>query len=443
MMANKLLDNILVQIHIDDLTGLKNYKCLIHEHGEASLEHYHFIYVDIDDYNKMNIVFGVDTVDAMLVQVAKVLKDYCGKSDVYRVGNDQFLIVTDSHILCEPSGLMTMLKQPFKHNDLELTIDVSMVVADHDMFENDSLLDTLKLLIQTHDLSRNQGHNRLIYTDKTHKQIYSEIKEVELNLHSAMEKNQIFPKYRPFVDTFSYEVIGFEAVSRWKLNDRELKPNSFLEVAKWTGIIYDIDMFIFEEALKFYKELKTSDKLRKKRDRLYHNFKAGVNLSSYTLRKLEIETIIELLLKYEMSAKDVIVEINEASITDHKVYRKIQNLYELGFIVILDNYSNQNSSLSYLADLKVDILKLSESLLLDVNNSEEYSLMKSVYSFFVDFGKRFDLSIISTGVKTKEDLELLRELDVHIATGDFFTRAVVKEEFIEYLENSKVRKVRF
>lgn len=311
------------------------------------------------------------------------------------------------------------------------------------MFEEDTLEDTLKLLKMTADLSKDKGHNRLIYTDDTHKQRYNTIKEVETNLHSAMENNEIFPKFRPFVDTFSYEIIGFEAVSRWKLNGRELKPESFLEVAQWTGIIYDIEMYIFEEALKFYQELKNRNKNKKKKDRLYSNFKAGVNLSAYTLKKVEIETIIELLLKYEMSAKDIILEIDESSITSKRVYKKIQNLYELGFIVVLDNYSNQNSSLSYLADLKVDILKLSETLLQDVNNSEEYNLMKTVYSFFVDFGKQFDLSIISAGVKTKEDLELLRELDVHIATGDFFTRAIVKDEFIEYLDNSKVRKVRF
>ena len=379
----------------------------------------------------------------IVIKSALIVKIYCGNSDVYRVGNDQFLLVTNSQILCEASGLMTMLKQPFKHNDLELTIDASIIVADHDMFESDTLEDTLKLLKMTADLSKNKGHNRLIYTNDSHKERYNTIKEVETNLHSAMKNHEIFPKYRPFVDTFSYEVIGFEAVSRWKLNGRELKPKNFLEVAQWTGIIYDIEMYIFEEALKFYHELEESNKKKKKIDKFYSNFKAGINLSSYTLKKIEVDTIIELLLQYDMSAKDIIIEIDEKCITSHKVYHKIKNLYELGFIIILDNYSNKNSSLSYLADLKVDMLKLSESLLQDVNNSEEYNLMKAVYSFFVDFGKRFNLSIISTGVKTKEDLELLRELDVHVATGDYFTRAIIKDEFIDYLENSKVRKVRF
>ena len=234
---------------IDDLTGLRNYKGLLNDFKDANLEHFHFIYVDIDDFNKMNMVFGVDTVEDMLINVARSLIDYCGKSDVYRLGNDQFLIVTHDHIMCEPSELHRILKQPYKHHKIQYVINASIVVADHDDFEEDDLEDMLKMLRMTADLSKDQGKNTLIYTNQSHKQRYMDIKEVEANIHDAMEKKQFFAKFRPFVDTFSNEVIGFESVSRWNLNGRELKPGRFLELAQWTGIIYDIELFIFESAL--------------------------------------------------------------------------------------------------------------------------------------------------------------------------------------------------
>ncbi|MCF7925675.1 MAG: EAL domain-containing protein [Candidatus Izimaplasma sp.] len=434
MEENKALNSA----YIDDLTGLRNYKGLIHDYKDSALEHFHFIYIDIDDFNKMTMVFGVDTVDDMLVKLAQVLVNYCGKSDVYRVGNDQFLIITHSHFLCEPTGLHHILKQPYKHHNVQYIINTSVVVADHDDFEEDSLTDMIKLLRMTADLHKYDGKNTLIYTNQAHKQRYLDIIEVEENIHDAMDNNQFFPKYRPFVDTFSHEIVGFEAVSRWRLNGRVLKPNRFLELAQWTGKIYDIECYIFEEALKFYKELKDNKDIK-----LSDRFKAGVNLSSYTLRVIEIDDIIQLLRKYDVPAKDVIVEIKESMITDKKVYHKVQNLYELGFVVVLDDYSNTNSSLSYLADLKVDVLKLSESLLTDINESEEYKMMHSIYSFFVQFSKNFDLSVVSTGVSSKEDLKLIRELDIPIATGDYFSRAVVKEEFVAFLKSLKKRKARF
>ncbi len=120
----------------------------------------------------------------------------------------------------------------------------------------------------------------------------------------------------------------------------------------------------------------------------------------------------------------------------------MHNLYELGFVLILDDYSNTTSSLTYLADLKVDVLKLSDSLLEEVNKSEQYTHMKSVYKFFVDVAAKFDLSVVSTGIKSKKDIALVRELGVNIATGDYFSKAVIRDEFIEYMKNAKKRKTR-
>ena len=422
---------------IDNLTGLKDLKGLYHDYGKRDLNGLHFIYVDIDDFNKMNIIFGVDTVDDMLQGVANTLKDYCGKSDVYRVGNDQFIMVTDKQVYCEPSELQRILKQPFKHHEIQYVINASVCVLDYDDFDGDNLKQVVNLLRITVDLTKSLGRNTLIFANQDHKKRYDLIQEIETNIYSAMKKKQFYPKYRPFVDTFNNEVIGFEAVSRWDINGKTLKPHEFLEIAQWTGIIYDLELCVFERAMKFYRELQDDKSIK-----LSPRFKAGVNLSEYTLITVEIDTIIQILTKYDMSAKDVIIEIKESYIEDKNVYRKVQNLYELGFVVVLDDYSNASSSLTYLADLKVDVLKLSEDLLLEVNNSEEYTNMKSVYEFFVDISKQFELSVVSTGIKNKKDLKLVRDLGVNIATGDYFSRAILKSEFIDFMKNNKKRKIR-
>lgn len=422
---------------IDNLTGLRDLKGLYHDFGKSDLTGLHFIYVDIDDFNKMNVIFGVDTVDDMLKNVAITLQDYCGKSDVYRVGNDQFLLITSSHIICEHSELQKILQQPFKHHDIQYVINASVCVADYDDFVGDNLKQIINLLRITIDFTKNMGRNTLIFANQKHKQKYELIREVETSIHFAMDKKEFYPKYRPFVDTFTNEIIGFEAVSRWDLNGRTMKPHEFLEIAQWTGIIYDLELLIFEQALEFYMELVNDKKMK-----LSPRFKVGVNLSEYTLITVEVETIINLLKKYDVSAKNVIIEIKESYIKDKNVSRIVNNLYELGFVLILGDYSNTSSSLTYLADLKIDVLKLSEDLLLEVNNSEEYSNMKSVYQFFVDISKKFELSVVSTGVKNKRDLKLIRDLGVNIATGDYFSRAVIKEEFLEFIKNNKPRKIR-
>ncbi len=434
-MENMLKNND--KIFIDDLTGLRNLKGLFHDYADKDLHDLHFIYVDIDDFNKMNIIFGVDTVDDMLKGMASTLVDYCGKSDVYRDGNDQFLLLTSSHIICEPSELQRILRNPFNHNHIQYVINASICVLDYDDFDNDNLKEVLNFLRITVDLTKNLGRNTLIFANESHKEKYNLIKEMEANIYTAMQKQEFFPKFRPFVDTFNNDLVGFEAVSRWKLNGRELKPKQFLEIAQWTGIIYELELCVFEKALRFYRELQDDKKMK-----LSRRFKAGVNLSDYTLIRIEIDTIIQLLNKYDVSAKDVIIEIKESYIQDKNVYKKVQNLYELGFVLVLDDYNNDMASLTYLADLKVDVLKLSENLLEEVRNSQQYTHMRSVYQFLVNISKRFDLSVVSSGISTKKDLELVRELGVNIGTGDYFSRAIVKKDFIEYIKKNKKRKIR-
>lgn len=424
-------------MYIDDLTGLPNIKGFYREYRDHDLSGYHFIYVDIDDFNKMNIIFGIDTVEDMLIKLSATLQAYCGKSEVYRVGNDQFMIVTTSRFICEPSELQHVLKTPFKHHNIQYVINASVCVIDYDDFHGDTLEDIMKLAHITVDLSKSQGRNTLIYAHQKHKEEYLKIVEMESHIYEAMEKGEFFPKFRPFVDTFTLEVIGFEAVSRWNLNGRILKAHEFLEIAEWTGIIYEIEMHILDEALRFFRSLKDHPTLK-----ISKRFKAGVNLSLYTLMQLQIKDITKLLTTYDIFAKDVIIEVKESYINDKNAYQKIQNLYELGFVVILDNYSNSSSSLSYLADLKVDVLKLSDSLLEEVNNSEEYTHMRSVYKFFVDISQKFDLSVVSSGVEDKRDLDLIKELGVNIATGNYFSKAIVEDEFIEYLITNAKRKKR-
>ncbi len=419
----------------DDLTGLPNLKALHRDLDQEDLSNHHFIYVDVDDYNKMNVVFGVDVVESMLVQLAKTLKNYSGKKHVYRVGNDQFLLVTKDIFICEPSKLHEILKTPYSYLGIQYAINVSICVIDYNEFLGLSIKDILKLAFITHDLERGKGNNRLIHASKKHKAHHDKINEIASNIHYALLNHEFYPKFRPFVDTFTYEVIGFESTTRWDLDGKTIYPKDFLEIAQWTGGIFDIEMDMLEQSLQFYIELKNDKSIK-----LSKRFKAGVKFSLYTLLRLEIKQLLEALKKYAISPKEVIIEIEETHATDYAVIERINTLRDLGFLIILDDYSNTSSSLSYLLETKANILKLSEQLLDEINASEQFSHPKAVYEFFVNISRTFDFTVVSSGVRTSRDLELIRDLEVNVATGDYFSKALRKEEFVQYLKVSSRRR---
>jgi len=421
--------------YIDELTKLRNLAGLKHDYAGKNLENIHFLYLDIDEFNKLTSVFGEDAIDEILIQVGNTLVNYCGNIDVYRVGVDQFLCTTSSHVICEVSELSKILKQPIIHHDIQCVVNASICVLDYDDFIGESIEDVLKLLRFAIIESKRKQKNALIYADEYLKERYLEKKEIELHIHEAVRSRHFFPKFQPFVDTFNKRIVGFETVSRWRHINKEIKPVRFLEIAEYTGLIYDIEMQMFEETAKMIRELKDDNKIR-----LSSRFKGSLNFSTFTLDTVIVQDLLDILIKYNLYTRDIIIEITESIITDDQAYEKIKLLHESGFMIALDEYTNSSSPLTHLIDLKVDILKLDGGLLEKIDNNQEFTKMYSAYKFFVEISKKFDLRVVSAGVKTKEHLKMVKDLDIHICSGRLFSRAVVKEEFLELFDSSRPNK---
>lgn len=427
----------------DQLTGLKNKNALILDYGDTSLENKHFIYVDIDDFKKMNAIFGMDAVDRMLISVAKTLEEYCGQSTVYRVSAGQFVLVTESHFICEPEELQRILRQPVVLDDLQLVINASICVLDHDDFPKSTLSELIKLMQLTLNIEKRTKKNVLVYTSEENRKQYIEKRDVALSLYSAVKNKEFYPKFIPFVDTFTNEIIGYETVSRWDLNGQMLRPGCYLEAAEWTGLVYDIELQMFEEGVKFLSELRRNEEiLANKSINLHKRFKVGIHFSAYTLKRVNIDDLVSILRKYNVNQNDIIIQTKEQFIVDEVAYEKIREFHKERFMVGLDDYSNRAASLSFLADLKIDIIKLSEVLLEHIDNNQEFTKMMNVYKFMTEIAKKFNITVVSDGINSAENAKLVRDNNVHIGLGSFYTRAVVKEELLEYMKNNKKKRFR-
>ena len=421
--------------YIDELTGLGNLSGLKHVYAKKELNNLHFIFVDIDEFNKMNAIFGVDAVEDILIIISEKLIDYCGNTKVYRVGMDQFILITESHFICEPTELSRILRQPIKHHKVQYLVNASICVLDYDDFLGEKLDTILKLMRFSIDQTKTEKQNNLIYANKELMDKYLEKKQIELEIFNSVKNNDFYPKFQPFVDTFNGSVVGFETVSRWNLNGVEVKPDSFLTIAEYTGLIYEIEMYMFEETAKFFSELKSNKSIK-----LSSRFKASINFSKHTLKRVFSEHLKKTLNKYGIFTNEIIIETREEIITDEEAVEKINCLHNDGFLIAIDEYNNKHSSLRFLANLDIDILKLDECLLYRMDTETEFTKMHSIYKFIVDISKKFDLVVVSSGVNSNENLKLIKDLDIHIASGKLFSKAVVKDEFIEYLQNKKIKR---
>jgi len=421
--------------YIDELTGLGNLSGLKRVYSKKDLSNLHFIFVDIDNFNRMNAIFGVDAVEDILVILSEKLSDYCGNTDVYRVGVDQFVLVTESHFICEPTELARILRQPIKYHKVQYMVNASICVLDYDDFLGMKFDRILKMMRFSIDQAKIDSGNNLIFADDLLEKKYLEKKKVELEIFNSVKNKQFFPKFLPYVDTFNGTIMGFEAVSRWILEGVEIKPESFLTIAEFTGLIYEIEMHMFEEAIKFFAELKEDKSIK-----LSSSFKVSINFSGHTLKRVFKEHLKKTLHKYGIKTSDIIISLKEEIITDEKAVERINVLHNEGFFIAVDEYNNKNSSLRFLANLDIDILKLDECLLHRMDVEKEFNKMHSIYKFIVDISKKFDIVVVSAGIHSKANLKLVKDLDIHIGTGKLFSKAILKDEFRDFLKSSKKKR---
>ncbi len=185
---------------------------------------------------------------------------------------------------------------------------------------------------------------------------------------------------------------------------------------------------------KFYNELKNHNELK-----VSSRFKSAINFSQHTLERVEFKELEVLLNRYDMNPNDVIIEVKEHIIQNAHSYKKVEKFHEQGFLVALDEYTNESSSFLYLADIKIDIVKMSESLLRKLSDSLEYKRIHKVYEFMVRVAKEFNLTVVSCGVNSNDLLKIVKHMDVEIGVGKYFSESLEKDDFIQFLMDNKKR----
>lgn len=417
----------------DDLTGLKNTRALYEDCESKNLSDIHFMYIDLARFKKINQILGYDAGDDILRNISEGLVKFCESSEVYRIGGDKFILLTEQQPSCEPEALKQLFRHPFKHNDIQFVINANIAILDYGEFLDNTIKDILMLFDFAINTTKKTNVSDIIEVHKEIQMNFLEKREIEKHIFDGVKRDKFFPLFRPFIDTFTDELVGFETVSRWTFFEKTVGPKQFLPIAMYTGLIFDIECKMYKETCQFLNELKSSKNIK-----LNNMFKAAVNFTSQTLSRIDPMHLLEILVDNNLKANEIIIELHEEFIEEDLVQRKIKILKELGFYIILDGYSTKNSTIYYLADTGVDAIKLDEKLLMKIDEDQEYKKMHSVYKFMADLAKKVDVRVISDGIKNSIDAELVKELDINIGTGPYYSEPITKNDFIDKYFNGRI-----
>ncbi|MBL4832707.1 MAG: EAL domain-containing protein [Pseudomonas sp.] len=387
------------------------------------------LFLDLDDFKKINDTLGHQVGDKLLIESAKKLNQVVRKEDtVGRLGGDEFIILLrglsdDHNALSIAENLLKIFREPFKIDGRELLVTLSIGIA---MYPNNG--DCASDLLRNADTAMYQakalGRNTYSFFTKEMNTSMLRRLEVEEQMNGALVRNEFEVYYQPQFDVKNNDIVGAEALLRWhnpKLGN--ITPDEFIPIAEHTGLIVPIGQFVVQQSLKF---LKTWQNVHHK------NYNMAVNLSPRQFRGSELISFIKSSLdEAKISAQNFELEITEGVLMVGQSYvdDALAALKELGIKLSMDDFGTGYSSLSYLRRYDFNVLKIDRSFIQGIpKNKADCELVNAIIAMAQSLG----LKTVAEGVETKEQVALLSTLGCDYLQGYFFSKAVPAQQLIDY-----------
>lgn len=390
------------------------------------------LFIDIDDFKKINDGLGHDAGDMVLREVSMRLVQ-CGRDvdTVSRVGGDEFTFilegVDEDDIRIVASRIIERMRQPFYFYGREVYLTVSVGIAMYP--ENGkSAAEIMKNADMAMYHVKGFGKNKFFFFTQELNEKAVKTLQMETDLREGIRNREMIAYYQPKIDLLSGKVIGMEALARWpRFNGRPICPDEFIPVAEHTGMIVDLDTVIFELACGFTRQVKTI------LNGNASSFKVSVNLSPKNIEKKGfLANLINIVEKVGLSPEDVEFEVTESVIVGNITSAKaiLNSLSDDGFSISIDDFGTGYSSLSYLMQFPISSLKIDKSFIKNLAaEPKALTISKAIVSMAHGIG----VKTVAEGVETLEQLDYLRDMGCDQIQGYIFSRPLPEDEMADLI----------
>ncbi len=393
------------------------------------------LFLDLDDFKKINDTMGHDAGDFLLIEAANRLRNTLRNNDtVARLGGDEFIIICGDLEQANDVGplaknLINKFREAFIHDGRELRVTASIGIA---IYPNDG--ETPTQLLQNADIamyhSKQQGRNTYSYFNNSMNEEVTRRLLLEEHMHSALNNGEFSLLYQPKINIIKPEVMGVEALLRWHNPVLgEISPLEFIPIAEHNGLIIPIGQFVLTQALEVTEEWQLQ---------FDHSFNIAINMSPQQFRDPKlIEFITNAIDQSAVSRESLEMEITEGVLMSglSEIEEAITTLKNLGISIAMDDFGTGYSSLSYLRKYPFDVLKIDREFINDIfTDKSDQELVIATISMAHALG----LKVVAEGVETKEQLEFLVSNGCDLAQGYYFSKAVSDQEITHILSDQKV-----
>lgn len=418
----------------DELTGLPN-RSMLHQHINEGITksaeqccQLAVMFVDLDDFKKVNDLYGHSAGDRLLNEIGKKFEAFLGPDDyVARFGGDEFIFCfSNLKNLTETESKVEQIKGIFKQQFVidgkvlfaSCSIGVSMYPSDGDQPEE--LISKADIVLYK-SKARQKG-DVLFFDSSINQQVQYDFM-LERELREAINRDELSVCYQPQVEAKTGKLHGVESLLRWHNPQLgHVSPLEFISLAEEIGLIGELGEFVLNKACEeFSQHFPSPD----------YDLTLSINISPMQLMEARfIPQLQSALQKHDLPSHRVTLEITENVLISDlpKVEPIIAQVKELGFTVSLDDFGTGYSSLSYLSNLPLDELKIDRVFVDKMLSSEQSdSLVKAILAI----ARSADMQVVAEGVETEAQKAVLIEYGCDILQGYLIERPISIELLAE------------
>ena len=385
--------------------------------------------LDLNRFKAVNDSLGHDAGNAVLVAVAERLRASVRPGDtVGRIFGDEFAVLLEAPCSTEQAQrvaerIQERLRKPFKAEGQEVLVSPSIGIALAE-FAQDSPEEVLRRADLAMYAAKKRGKAEYeIYSPSMEIPIAKRV-ELERDLRRAVEREEFEAHYQPIVELQTGEVVGVEALARWRHPKRGLvEAKEFAEIAEETGLIRPIGQRIVEEACQQVKEW-----CRQYPQRMTM---LSVNLSAnqFVQQPALIPNVLD---ETGLLPAILQVEITERALIDDAEFAlaELDALKDLGVSLAIDDFGTGYSGLYHLRHIPIDFLKVDRAFVagLGYDQGDE-----AIVSGTVGLAHALGVIAVAEGVETADQAEILKELGCDLAQGYYFAKPLPREAMEQLL----------
>jgi diguanylate cyclase (GGDEF)-like protein len=423
--------------YYDQVTRLPNQRLLIDElqalieKSEDSPGDSVVVLLDINRFSFLNETMGYEAGTELLRSIGnrltRTLSEEQKKSGaiVGRFGSDEFAVLmpnveSDIGVRDAAELIKAAIEEPFLINGRDIFLKASVGVAWHPVHGREAKLIFRCAEAALHRSMRSPDHAITYYHSEMRYRAQYKF-DLQAEFRNALEEGQITAYYQPQQCLASGELAGVEALARWIRPDGTIiPPSDFVPLSEEMGVS---DM-LFEAILR-----DVCGEVASWRAAGDWTVPVAVNISAHQLRNADLVSMIkQILMQQSIDQKLINLELTEtALLEDLTAARPVLNdLNAYGVGIHIDDFGTGYSSLNYLAQLPVQTLKIDQSFIANLTESETNT---RVVQAIIALGKAMKLEIVAEGVETEQQYAILRRLECDMVQGYFIAKPMPADEF--------------